>query len=81
MLLNRFKHHHTKTLFIFTIVAPYVVFIVIFFFIFIMINRINTDAVVLLLIFQNMSYYFWIIPTMKNVNNFQIVKVQPQGVA
>ena len=28
-----------------------------------------------------MSYYFWIITWMKNANNFQIPKVQPQGVA
>ena len=41
----------------------------------------NTDTPVLLLIFQNMSYYFWMIMFMKNVNNFQIAKVQPQGVA
>ena len=27
-----------------------------------------------------MSYYFWKIMWMKNVNNFQIAKVQPQGV-
>ena len=49
----------------------------IFIFIFIMINRLNTDTLVVLLIFQNMSYYFWMITQMKNVNNFQIAKVQP----
>ena len=52
----------------------------IFIFIFIMING-NTGALVLLLIFQNMSYYFLMITLMKNVNNFQIAKDQPQGVA
>ena len=41
----------------------------------------NTDILVLLRIFQNMSYYFWMITWMKNANNFQIPKVQPQGVA
>ena len=34
-------------------------------------NLMNTDTLVLLLIFKNMSYYFW----MKNVNNFQIAKI------
>ena len=41
----------------------------------------NTDTLVLLLIFQNMPYYIWMITYMKNVNNFQIAKVQPQSVA
>ena len=41
----------------------------------------NTDTLVLLLIFLNMVYYFWMITLMKNVNNFQIAKVHPQGVA
>ena len=41
----------------------------------------NTDTLVLLLISLNMSYHFWMITWMKNVNNFQIEKVQPQGVA
>ena len=40
-----------------------------------MINLMNTDALVLLLIFQNMSYYFWMIMWRKNVNNFKIAKV------
>ena len=40
----------------------------------------NTDTLVLLLIFY-MSYYFWMITWMENVNNFQIAKIQPQGVA
>ena len=53
----------------------------IFIFIFIMINRMNTDTLVLLLIFQNMSYYFWMITWMKNLNNFQVAKVQPQVAA
>ena len=52
----------------------------IFIFIFIMINRMNADTLVLLLIFQNMPYYFWMITRMKNGNNFQIATVQPQGV-
>ena len=41
----------------------------------------NIDKLVLLLIFENMSHYFWMITWMKNVNNFQIAKVRPQGVA
>ena len=41
----------------------------------------NTDTLALLLIFENMSYYFWMTTWMKNVNSFQIAKVQPQGVA
>ena len=41
----------------------------------------NTDTLVLLLIFWSASYFIWMITWMKNVNNFQIAKVQPQGVA
>ena len=41
----------------------------------------KTDTVIFLLIFQNMSYYFWIITWIKNVSNFQTAKVQSQGVA
>ena len=37
----------------------------------------NTDTLVPLL----MSYCFWVIKLMKNVNNFQMAKIQPQGVA
>ena len=44
-------------------------------------NLMNTDMHVLLLIFRSMLYYFWMTMWMKNVNNFQIAKVQPQGVA
>ena len=49
-------------------------------FIIIIINRMNTGTLVLLLIFQNISYYFWMIMWMKDLNNFQIAKVQPVGV-
>ena len=41
----------------------------------------NIDTIVILLIFQNMFHYSWMITWMKNVNNFQITKVPPQGVA
>ena len=41
----------------------------------------NSDTLVLLLVFKDMSYYFWMITWMKNVNNFQIAKFQLQGVA
>ena len=54
------------------------------FFLFIMINRIISliqTHLFFCLFFQNMSYYFWMITWMKNVNNFQIGKVQPQDVA
>ena len=91
MLLNTDRNHHAETLFIFTIFVLFLdldlftsylcdlVFISVFSFI--MINRVNTDTFVLLLIFQNMSYYFWMTTWMKNVKNFQIAKVQTQGVA
>ena len=46
-----------------------------------MINRMNADALALLPIFQNVSYRYWMITLMKNVNNFQIAKVHPQGIA
>ena len=41
----------------------------------------NTDTLVLLLLFKIMSFYFWMITWLKNVNSFQIPKVHPQGVA
>ena len=46
-------------------------------FIFIIVNRIisRIQTHLLLFFFYNMPYYFW----MKNVNNFQIIKIQPQG--
>ena len=40
-------------------------------------NVINTGTLFLYIIF----YYFWMIRWMKKANNFQIAKVQPQGVA
>ena len=40
----------------------------------------STDKLALFLIFY-MSYYFWMITWMKNVNNFQIAKAQTHGVA
>ena len=45
------------------------------------INLMNTETPVLLLIFQNMSHYFYMIAWMKSVKNSHIAKVQPQGVA
>ena len=35
---------------------------------------------VFLHIFCNMPYYFWMIPCIKKANNFEITKVQSQGV-
>ena len=40
----------------------------------------NTDTLVLLLTFSNMSYYFWMITWIKNVYNFQVAKVHSQVV-
>ena len=40
----------------------------------------NTYRLVLLLIFWNMHFYFWMVTWIKNVNNFQVAKVTPQGV-
>ena len=48
-----------------------------FIFIFIMIDFMDKNALVLLLL----SICFWMTTWMKNVNNFQIAKVQSQGVA
>ena len=86
--------HHTETLFMFTIFVSMfrsmsisVVFMQCVFHFRLQLhydqlyNLMNTDTLVLLLIFSNLSYWFWIITLMKNVNNFQIAKVQPQGVA
>ena len=41
----------------------------------------NTEMLVILLIFQNMSCYYEMITWMKNANSFHLSKVQPQGVA
>ena len=57
--------------------------IFIFTFIFIVIDRIisGIQRYMLFPYFQNMFYYFQMIMWMKNVNNFQITKFRPQGVA
>ena len=55
-----------------------------FIFTFIMINRVISwikDTLAFLFSFENMSYNFWMITWMKNVNNFEIAKVQLQSVA
>ena len=45
-------------------------------------NLIKTDPIVFSTVFRiHMSYYFGMITWIKNANYFQIVKVQPQGVA
>ena len=43
----------------------------------------NVDTLLtdFLLIFQNMFCYFWMITWMENMSNFQIAKVQSQGIA
>ena len=41
----------------------------------------NTEKFILLLIFYNMLYYFWMITWIKKMNNFQIAKVQHKGAA
>ena len=53
----------------------------IFIFISIMISRMNTDSLVLLLIFENMPYYFCMRRWMKNVIDFPLAEVQSQGAA
>ena len=65
VLLNIFKHQHTEKLLILTILMPiprprpiYMLYLRDLFFIFIMTNRMKTEALVLLRIFKNMSYYF-----------------------
>ena len=44
-----------------------------------MINRMNTDTCSFDY-FVEYVHYFWMITWIKNVNNFQIAKVQPQGI-
>ena len=41
----------------------------------------DADTFVLLVIFQSIYYYFWMIIWIKNVNNFQIENIQLEGVA
>ena len=90
MLFNTYKHHRIEALFIFTIFVSmsrtrsiYVVSIWSFVFIFIMINRVISyiQTHLFLSSYFIMSYYFWMIMWMKNVNNFRIAKVQPEGIA
>ena len=78
--VNAWTHHHTETLFIFTIsvaisrsrsMSYLCDLFFIFIFIFIMINCMNADTLVLLLICQDIPYYFWMIKWMRNVNNLQ----------
>ena len=42
-------------------------------------NFIKTDTLVFVL-FKIIFYYFWMKTWMKRANNFQIAKLQPQGV-
>ena len=64
----------------------YVISMCLFFisiFVFIMINHIISwiqTHLFFLLIFKKMFYCFWMITLLMNVNNFQIAKVQPEGV-
>ena len=41
----------------------------------------RTDTLTFLLIFYNMSNHFWMTTLMKNVNKFQLAKIQLQSVA
>ena len=54
-----------------------------FSFIFIVIIHISTSKqrYLFLYIFQNISYYFQMTTWRKKANNFQVAKVQPQGIA
>ena len=82
VLFNTFNHCHTEALFTFTIFVPMSrprsVYIVSMWSIFHFhlhfhydFDRMNANTLILLLIFRNMSYYFWMITCMRNVNNFQ----------
>ena len=86
VLLNTYKHHHTKELYIFTIFVsmsgpglfvPYLGDLsFIFIFIFIMINQVipwvqNSCSFAY---FYNIYYYSWLIKWLKNASNFQIEK-------
>ena len=84
-----YKRHHTKTLlyllylcicldlglFMSNLSDLFFIFTLIF----IMINRMNTDTCSFDY-FVEYVHYFWMITWIKNVNNFQIAKVQSQGV-
>ena len=41
----------------------------------------NTNTLLLMFAFKNIFFYFWMIAWIKNLNDFQKAKVQPQGVA
>ena len=41
----------------------------------------NTNTLLLLFVVKNIFFYFWMITWIKNLNDFQKAKVQPQGVA
>ena len=83
VLLNKLRHHHTETIFIFSIFVPisrprsilsYLCnLFFIFIFIFIMINRMDAETLVLL----PTCLFFRISP----IIFFQIAEVQPQGIA
>ena len=94
MLLNTYKHRHNETLLLFTLFVSmsrprsnYAVSVQSFFHFYLhfcytcLYTFMNTDMLVLLLTFQSKSHYFCMITWTKNVNNFQIAKVQPQGFA
>ena len=93
MLLNTYKYHHTETLFIFTTLCPcldlglfisylYALFFI-FIFIFITINRIFHEYrhTCSFACFLDYVLLFLDDDVMKVVNNFQMVKGQPKGVA
>ena len=93
-MLNAYNHQYTETQFLFSILCPclglglFMLYLHALFFIssliLVVINHITsfkqTFFVNILEYFNlNIFYYFWMITWMKKSNNFQIVKVQPQG--
>ena len=88
------NHHYTETLLYVVYMCPYLGLALfmsglcypffIFILIFIVINDITSfkqTCLFFLYIFKNISDFFWMITRMRKENNFQIAKVQPQGVA
>ena len=94
VLLHTYNHHYNEThftysLFVFTsrsrsicvVSLWYVFFISVSFSLpFIIYPHLNR-CTCFWYIFNNISYYFWMITLMKKTNNFPIAKVQPQDFA
>ena len=89
VLLNTYKHHHTDTFLMLSIFVsmsrPRTIYVVsarsIFYFHFNYNQNPIKTSPCFLYVFKNMPYQFWMVTWMKKANDFQITKVQPQGVA